>query len=96
MSSDSLGFLYRKVPISPTHMSIWLGIPEFEIEMMVLLKTNHTITNEDVLESMERICDFYESEKKQKKDLPPYVMLSGMRRSRNQLRRALGRDTIQN
>jgi len=94
MDDNTLGFLYRRVPINPTQMKIWLGIPEFEVEMRVLLKTNHTITNEDVLESMERICDFYEAEKKAKNPLPPYVMLSGMRQSRNKLRRALEQESI--
>lgn len=95
MPNNSLGFLYKLVPISAPLMRIWLNIPEFTTEMEVLIQSKKHITCEDVLVLMERICATYETALKSNQPVPDYIWINSMRRGRNQLRRALNPDSIQ-
>jgi len=93
--NSELNFIYKATPVTPSLMRIWMHIPEFENDMRFLLSTKKRISNEDILDSMERIFDHYQSMLLNGDSMPSYVYMSGMRRGRNQMRRALGRDSIQ-
>lgn len=92
---SELDFIYKSVPITDSVMRIWMTVPEFVSQMRFLLSSKHHISNEDVLQAMEEICECYDQMKKSKIRFDPSIPLGTMRRGRNQLRRALGRDSIQ-
>lgn len=94
-ASKELGFLFNRVPISRNKLAAWLASPEFVEEMLRIKSTGRFITNEDVLNTMEEVYDWYQFEIKEKGILRPGIRYAALRSGKNELRKVLYPDSIQ-
>lgn len=56
-----LGFVFKKIPISPTAMAYWLSVPEFKSEIEKRIAIGETIDSRNVCGVMKEVYSQYES-----------------------------------